>query len=108
MSLFLPEELKREIARYLHKKYYVIVLDELLLMTNFIRKYFDIAWNLIPRESDSRMRIIPAKCIIMKTGDVWYKGDDSTISVARWRYNPSFTGYERKSIQEIKIELNTH
>jgi len=40
MSLFvlgLCEDLKREVSKYLHKKYYDVVLDELLLMTEYIR-----------------------------------------------------------------------
>jgi len=35
----LPNDLKKEVARYLHKKYFDVVLDELLLVTEYVSFY---------------------------------------------------------------------
>ena len=109
VSSLLPEDLKREMSRYLHKLYYDVVLNELLLMTEFIRKYFDIVYRALnPIPGVSPMKIVPSKMHLdMKTGNVWYNDDDThTVSIARWRFMYFLKEFERKSLQEIKSELN--
>jgi len=36
-SLLLPEDLKREVLRFLHKRYFDVVLDELFLVTERLK-----------------------------------------------------------------------
>ena len=104
MSLFslLPEDLKRETSRYLHKKYYEIVLDELIVMTMFIKHDLNV-FTLSVKEG-----IIAVKAYTdITTGYRWiYYHDYPRIALPRWdfvfdKYNDS----KRKSIYEIKNDI---
>jgi len=100
-----PEDLKREVSRYLHKKYYDIVLDELLLMIEPLANILN-TWN---NGALSFNGVTADKVYVdIETGCTWYSVNRPPhVPVARWillsRKNAYYT---RKSIQEIKIEVN--
>ena len=110
MSLFLmmcPEDLKREVSRILHKTYYLVVLDELLLMTEGIRSCFD---------GTCGGRLCHEYCKI-RARRTWTNLEDPCkhfmrlgqfeIDVPRWIC--TFINLDiRKSIQEIKNDLERH
>lgn len=102
MSLFLtlPQDLKREASQYLHKKYYEVVLDELLLMTKAIKGC------MVPEHQ----RTCNCNKIVANAVYVTIYGPDDrfvSIPVARWDHI-ILNDFKRQSIQTIKNELSGH
>ena len=106
MTLFqmLCEDLKREIGQYLHKKYYEVVIEELILMTEPVATILN-EWD---NEFISHNKVIADKIYVdMESGCKWYTRDRPPyVPLARWivlrRRNESFNGF---TIQEMKNEV---
>src|SRR5271155_882784 len=102
MFYLLPEDLKREIARYLHKKDYDVVLDELTVMTMFVK------CNLDRYKLSSKEGIIAVRAHTdVTTGDRWlYYRDYPRVPLSRWDYVcDKYKDDKRKSIYEIKSDI---
>ena len=103
-----PEDLKREVSRYLHKKYYEVVLEELVLMTQNITLYLDLL------HTDYPVVFVARKERFSLTNGLgpWFSNTNDLlmVTVARWdyididEYNYT-TPFQRKSIQQNKNEL---
>ena len=95
MSLLskLCEDLKKEVWRYLHKKYYDVVLDELSLMTFVIRSTLDLYWL-------SYSKITTGKRYA-------YQGwTDEVFIVARWVIYNWSSGNTIQEIREQAAEID--
>ena len=91
MSLIhFSEDLKRETWRYLHKKYYDVIMDELQLMTRFVKYWIDNPFAFYTK-------------ITADKGYIMFP--EYTFFVVRWNMYHISSG---KSIQRIKSELKGH
>jgi len=95
LFLLLPQDLKREASRYLHKKYYDVVLDELLLFTERLHYCLN-----------ERHYLRPKGCIKICARVAQGFLINENVLVARWDILPVHQVISNgKSIQRIKSEL---